>query len=129
MTGYRTPLGRVRGLGAAKSGVADFITQRVSGAALVILLLWGVYAAVCVARGGYEGATGWLHAPLNATGVVLIIAVAALHMQIGMREIILDYIARPATKAFLLVLNVFIAWGAGVVGVLAVLKVALGGAG
>ncbi len=126
-TSFRTPLGRVRGLGAAKSGVGDFIGQRVSGAALVLLLLWGVYSALTVAHGGYYGASQWLRSPLNAAGLVLIIAVSSLHMQIGMRDIILDYIGRPWTKAVLLTLNVFVAWGAAVVGVLAVLKVALGG--
>ena len=40
MDSYRTPLGRVRGLGAAKHGVSHFITQRVTGSALIVLLLW-----------------------------------------------------------------------------------------
>jgi len=42
MTSYRTPLGRVRGLGAAKHGVGHFIAQRVSAIALVLLVLWAV---------------------------------------------------------------------------------------
>jgi succinate dehydrogenase / fumarate reductase, membrane anchor subunit len=127
MTSYRTPLARVRGLGSAKHGVGDFIVQRVSGAALVFLLLWGLASALGVARGGYDGAERWLHAPLNAAGLVLIIAVAVIHMQIGMREIIVDYFERNATKALLLVLNTFVAWVAGAIGVLSVLIVAIGG--
>jgi succinate dehydrogenase / fumarate reductase membrane anchor subunit len=126
MTSYRTPLGRVRGLGAAKQGVGDFIVQRVSGAALVVLLLWGALSAIGLARGGFEGAVHWLHAPLDAAGLSLIILVAVMHMQIGMREIIIDYIDRTSTKAALLVLNTFIAWFAGAVGVLAVVIVAIG---
>ncbi|HLI66512.1 MAG TPA: succinate dehydrogenase, hydrophobic membrane anchor protein [Caulobacteraceae bacterium] len=126
MTTYRTPLGRVRGLGAAKHGVGDFIVQRLSGAALVLLLLWGVYAALGVARAGYDGAVGWLHAPINTTGVILVIAVAMLHMHIGMREIILDYIERPITKAGLLTLNVFVCAGGAALGAIAVLRVAFG---
>jgi succinate dehydrogenase / fumarate reductase membrane anchor subunit len=124
MITYRTPLARVRGLGASKHGVGDFIIQRVSGAALVLLLLWGVYAALGVARGGYDGAARWLHSPLNTTGVVLVIAVAMLHMHIGMREIILDYIDRPITKALLLTLNVFICTAGAALGAVAVLHVA-----
>jgi succinate dehydrogenase membrane anchor subunit len=127
MTSYRTPLGRVRGLGSAKHGVGDFIVQRVSGAALVILLLWGALSAVAVARGGFEGAAHWLHAPFNAAGLALVVIVAVLHMQIGMREIIIDYIERTPTKAALLVLNTFIAWSAGALGVLSVVIVAIGG--
>ena len=126
MTSYRTPLGRVRGLGAAKQGVGDFIVQRVSGAALVILLLWGALNAIGLARGGFDGAARWLHAPLNAAGLALIVVVAVLHMQIGVREIIIDYIERSSTKAALLVLNTFITWFAGALGVLAVVIVAIG---
>jgi succinate dehydrogenase / fumarate reductase membrane anchor subunit len=127
MSGYRTPLGRVRGLGAAKQGVGDFIVQRVSGAALLILLLWGTLSAIGIARGGYDVAMRWLHAPVNAAGLALIVVVAAMHMQIGMREIIIDYIERTSSKAALLVLNTFIAWSAGALGVLAVVIVAIGG--
>jgi succinate dehydrogenase / fumarate reductase membrane anchor subunit len=128
MSSYRTPLGRVRGLGAAKHGVGDFIVQRVSGAALVVLLLWGVYAAITLARGGYEHAAAWLHAPLNATGLVLIVGVAALHMHIGMREIVLDYIERNTTKALLLVANTFICALVGALGAISILRVAFGAA-
>ena len=42
MTSYRTPLGRARGMGAAKHGVGHFIGQRVSAIALVFLVLWAV---------------------------------------------------------------------------------------
>jgi succinate dehydrogenase / fumarate reductase, membrane anchor subunit len=126
MTSYRTPLARVRGLGSAKHGVGDFIVQRVSGAALVVLLLWGLLSGIGLARAGFDGAARWLHAPLNAAGLVLIIVVAVMHMQIGMREIIIDYIGRTSTKAALLVLNTFIAWFAGALGVLAVVIVAIG---
>lgn len=126
MTTYRTPLARVRGLGAAKHGVGDFIVQRVSGAALVLLLLWGALSAIALGRGGFDGAVHWLHAPVNAAGLALIVVVAVIHMQIGMREIIIDYIERTATKAALLVLNTFIAWFAGALGVLCVVIVAIG---
>ncbi len=68
----------------------------------------------------------WLHAPVNAAGLALIVVVAVIHMQIGMREIIIDYIERTATKAALLVLNTFIAWFAGALGVLCVVIVAIG---
>lgn len=128
MTEYRTPLRRVRGLGAAKHGVGDFIVQRVSGASLVVLMLWGVYAAITLARGGYEHAAAWLRAPINATGLVLIITVASLHMYIGMREIIIDYIERNATKALLLIGNTFVCALLAALGAICVLRVAFGGA-
>ena len=125
MRGYRTALGRVRGLGSAKHGVGGFIAQRVSAAALVLLTLWGVYAALNLTRANYATAVIWMHAPLNAILMALLIAVGVFHMRIGLAEVILDYIERPTTKAALLTLNLFVAWLTGAVGVFSVLKVAL----
>ena len=37
--GFRTPLGKVRGLGSAKEGVSHWWTQRVTAVALIPLVL------------------------------------------------------------------------------------------
>jgi succinate dehydrogenase / fumarate reductase membrane anchor subunit len=126
MTSYRTPLGRVRGLGAAKHGVSHFITQRVTGAALSVLVLWVISVALGLAHADYSTLTVWLRSPWNAVPAVLLIGVAFLHMSIGMRTIIEDYIHTPANKVALLVLNVFVCWLGAAVGVFSILKVAFG---
>jgi len=57
-------------------------------------------------------------------------AIAAFwHMQLGMRTIIEDYFARPATKGVLLLINVFVTWAGGALTVLSILKVALSSSG
>ena len=124
MAVIRTPLGRARGLGSAKHGVGHFVVQRVTAAALIGLVLWGVAAALSLARGDYDGAVLWLHSPINAGLAVLLAIAGSWHMQLGMAVIIEDYFARPATKAALLVLNLFIAWGGAALTVLSLLKVA-----
>ncbi len=129
MAVIRTPLGRARGMGSAKHGVGHFIAQRVTAAALVVLVFWAVLAALNLARGGYDEAVDWLRAPLNAGLAVLLALAAFWHMQLGMRTIIEDYFARPATKAVFLVLNVFACFGGGALTIIALLKVALGGGG
>ncbi len=127
MASYRTPLGRARGMGAAKQGVGHFIGQRVSAAALIFLVLWGVFSALTLARGDYDAAVAWLRHPLNATLLALTIGVGSYHMQLGMRVIVEDYIAKPLNKTLLLILNVFVAWGAGALALVSLLKVAVGG--
>jgi len=127
MTGFRTPLGRARGMGASKHGVGHFIGQRVSAVALIFLVLWGVTSALGLAAGGYADATAWLQHPLNAALLALTIVAGCYHMQLGMRVIIEDYIEQPGTKLALLVLNVFVAWGASALGLVSLLKVAVGG--
>jgi succinate dehydrogenase / fumarate reductase membrane anchor subunit len=128
MASYRTPLGRVRGLGAAKHGVSHFITQRVTGMALVVLMLWVMAAAIGVGAASYANTIVWLQSPWNAVPAALLIGVAFLHMNIGMRVIIEDYVPDPAGKIAFLVLNLFVCWVGAAVGVFSILKVALGGA-
>jgi succinate dehydrogenase / fumarate reductase membrane anchor subunit len=125
----RTPLGRARGLGAAKHGVGHFIAQRVTAVALVILVLWGLLQALALSSGDYDAAVGWLRSPINAALASLLALAAFWHMQLGMRVIIEDYIARPATKAVLLVGSVFLCWLGGALTILSILKVALMSAG
>jgi len=127
MAGYRTPLGRARGLGSAKHGVGHFIAQRVSAVALIFLVLWGVDSALALAHSGYEEAIGWLRVPWHAILASLLIAVGCFHMQLGTRVIIEDYIHRPSTKAVLLILNLFVAGLVTAAGVFSILKVALSG--
>ena len=129
MAVVRSPLGRARGMGSSKHGVGHFIAQRVTAMALVLLVLWALAAGVSLAHGDYDSAVAWLHSPLNA-GLAILLSVAAFwHMQLGMRTIIEDYFARPATKAVCLLLNVFVCWGGAALTIIALLKVALGGGG
>jgi len=125
MAVIRSPLGRARGMGSSKHGVGHFISQRVTAIALVLLVVWALAASFALARGGYDGAVEWLHSPLNA-GLASLLAFAAFwHMQLGMRTIIEDYFAKPATKGLLLVLNIFVGWLGGALTIICILKVAL----
>ena len=125
----RTPLGRALGLGSSKHGVGHFIAQRVTAIALVLLVIWAAFAAVALAHGDYDSAAAWLRSPVNATLASLLAFAAFWHMQLGMRTIIEDYFARPATKAVCLILNVFLCWGAGALTILSILRVALSTSG
>ena len=104
----RTPLGKVRGLGAAKEGAHHFIGQRVSAIALLVLVPWFLICLLSAVRGGYEGAVEFVANPLNAVLILLTVGGALYHMRIGMQEVILDYIARNSTRMILLMLNTFV---------------------
>ena len=125
----RTPLGRARGMGSSKHGVGHFIAQRTTAIALVLLVSWAAAASLGLAHGDYESAAALLHSPINAAFACLLAFAAFWHMQLGMRTIIEDYFARPATKAAFLVLNVFACWGGAALTIIALLKVALSGGG
>jgi len=105
----RTPLGKVRGLGAAKEGAGHFIAQRVSAIALLFLAPWFLISLISAARGGYTGAVDFIANPLNAVLVLMATGGALYHMRIGMQVVIEDYIAKAGTRIFLLILNTFFA--------------------
>jgi succinate dehydrogenase / fumarate reductase membrane anchor subunit len=126
--GYRTPLARARGLGAAGHGAGNWISERLSSLALVPLVLWVIYAGLQLAGAGYDGAVAWVRHPLNAVLLVLLLATSFQHMHAGMRVVVEDYIHKATTKAVLLILNLFVCVLFGALAVFAVLKVALSGA-
>jgi len=110
MTGFRTPLGRARGLGSAKDGVGRFIGERVTAVALLFLVLWGVRSALGLARAATTGhpLAGLArqrrpHGPARRGGL-------PAHAG-GHAVIVEDYIEKPATKAVLLLINAFVCWG------------------
>ena len=127
MASYRTPLGRVRGLGSAKHGVGHFIGQRVSAVALIVLVLWGVASALTLAGADFASASAWMRSPWHAVPLALFVAVALYHARLGIQTVIEDYIHKPLTRNALLILNLFVAWLGAAIGVFSILKVAFGG--
>jgi succinate dehydrogenase / fumarate reductase membrane anchor subunit len=127
MASYRTPLGRVRGLGAAKHGVGHFIGQRVSAVALIFLVLWGVYSALGLVQADYAGAQAWIRSPWHAIPLAFVLGAALYHGQLGMRVVIEDYVHTPLSKNALLILSLFVCWLGVAIGVFSILKVAFGG--
>ena len=129
MASYRTPLGRARGLGAAKHGVGAWIAERVTAVALVPLVLWAVFAGLRLAATDYYGAVEWLtSSALNPVLMGLFVIVGFMHMHAGLRVVIEDYITKTFSRTVLLLLNLFVCALVGALAVFSILKVALGGA-
>jgi succinate dehydrogenase / fumarate reductase membrane anchor subunit len=103
----RTALGRVRHHGAAGEGTGHFIAMRWSSIALVILAPWFVVNAALTIGPSYSAAIDFLTDPVNAVGVILLVAVSFYHMALGMQDVIVDYILKPFTKIALMLLNGF----------------------
>lgn len=122
---YRTAKSRVEGLGASGHGAGTWIKERVSALALTLLTAWAVWFVWQIAGGGYEGAVEALRRPINAVLLALTIGASFYHTQMGVRVIVEDYIHRPASKATLLILNLFVCWALAAAGIFAVLRVAL----
>lgn len=124
----RSPMRHVLGLGAAKSGVAHWWSQRVTSVALTVLALWFVASLLRLARFEYHTVTAWIAVPLNAVLLILLIATTTYHSLLGVQVVVEDYIADKSWKIVTMLLLNFIHAGLAVLGVFAVLRIALGAA-
>ncbi len=88
----RTPLGRARGLGSAKEGVAHWWAQRLTAVALVPLAIWFVVSIAALAGADHGAVVAWLRAPVSAILMVLLVAVALYHLQLGLQVVLEDYV-------------------------------------
>ncbi|MFN4090907.1 MAG: succinate dehydrogenase, hydrophobic membrane anchor protein [Alphaproteobacteria bacterium] len=123
----RSPLGRIRGLGSAKDGTGHWWAQRVTALALVPLTFWFVVSIFGVAGSDYFGFVAWLSSPLVAGLMILLIVATFHHAQLGLQVIIEDYVHEEGVKIAALLMMKAVVILLGLTGVLAVLKIAVGG--
>ena len=107
MKEMRTPLGRVRGLGSAKTGTEDFWHQRLTAMANIPLVIAGVVIVISLVGRNHAAAAQILGSPLIAILMLLFIISVTYHMRIGMQVIIEDYVHEETSKIALIVLNTF----------------------
>jgi succinate dehydrogenase / fumarate reductase, membrane anchor subunit len=120
----KTPIGQVRGLGAAKSGTGHFIAQRGSAIALVFLGIWLLVSLVRLSGADYATVTGWLQQPLAAVLLSLFVVAACYHLKLGLQVVVEDYV-HGAGRIVALLGVTFFAYALGAACLFAILKVAL----
>jgi succinate dehydrogenase / fumarate reductase, membrane anchor subunit len=126
MKSMRTPLGRVHGLGSAKSGTEDFWRQRLTAMANIPLVIAGAVIVISLVGRNHAAAVQILGSPLIAILMLLFILSVTYHMRIGMQVIIEDYVHEEKSKLALIVLNTFYAITVALVAAFAILKLAFG---
>lgn len=122
----KTPFARVRGLGTAHSGTEHFWLQRVTGIASVPLFVAFLVIIVSLAGASQASVIATLSNPFIAMIMIAALIAGLLHMQIGMRVIIEDYIHSEMRKFLLLMGNTFFTWAMGLAAAYAILKINFG---
>jgi succinate dehydrogenase / fumarate reductase, membrane anchor subunit len=125
MTGYRTPLKEVRGLGSARSGTDHFWVQRLTATSNLLVIAFLVYAALSLVGASRAEVKAFFSHPAAAVFGVLLALSVTVHMRIGMQVIIEDYVHGGA-RVPLLLLNTFFSIFIAAATVLAVMKLYLG---
>lgn len=123
----RTPMSRVRGLGAAKSGTDHFWKSRVTAVANVMLTVPFVIIVMMLAKADYAGAMKIVGHPLAAILLMAFILSASIHMRLGMQVIIEDYVHSEGAKIVLLMLNTFFAVAVALASAYAILRIGFAG--
>ncbi len=122
-----TPIGRVRGLGSAKSGAHNWWLERLTSVSTLILLVWLLVSLLRMPQLDHGSVTEWLSSPLSAVPMLLLIVSTFWHLKLGMQVIIEDYVHEEGLKLFTITLLNFFVIGAAALAFFSVLKIAFGG--
>jgi succinate dehydrogenase / fumarate reductase membrane anchor subunit len=124
-----TPLGRVRGLGSARSGAVHWWHERLTSISTLLLLIWFFVSLLRLPDLQYTTVAAWLAAPLAAVPMLLLIVSVFWHLSSGLRVVVEDYVHEEGGKLLWLVLINFASLFAAGLCIFAVLRIAFGSAG
>jgi succinate dehydrogenase / fumarate reductase membrane anchor subunit len=125
MRDLRSPLSRVKGLGSAKDGTHHFWHQRLTALLLIPLVLWLGFSLAAMPV-DHATLVDWVGQPLVTIALVLLIGTTFYHAKLGLQVVIEDYVASHSRRTIALLLSSFLCLLFGLVGVVAVLKIAFG---
>jgi succinate dehydrogenase / fumarate reductase membrane anchor subunit len=92
LSDLRTPLGRVRFLGSARMGTTEARIVHLTSVALVPLTVGLVWLMLDLLRKDYNGVRAELARPMPAILLLAFIFAGIVHMELGMRSVIVDYV-------------------------------------
>jgi succinate dehydrogenase / fumarate reductase membrane anchor subunit len=122
----RTPLGRVRYLGASHSGTTDFWRQRLTAVAMTVLIIPVVVIVMMLLGRNQAGAKLILGSLPIAIILILFIIASAWHMKIGMQVVIEDYVHNEKLKLASIMANNFFSFAVALASIYAIFKLSSG---
>jgi succinate dehydrogenase / fumarate reductase, membrane anchor subunit len=122
----RTPLGRVRNLGASHSGTTDFWRQRLTAMAMTLLIVPVLFVILTLVGRNHAGAAQILGSLPIAIILLLFIVASTWHMKIGMQVVIEDYVHNEKLKLASIMANNFFCAAVALASIYALLKLSSG---
>jgi succinate dehydrogenase / fumarate reductase membrane anchor subunit len=122
----RTPLARVRSLGASHSGTSDFWRQRLTAVAMTVLIVPVIVVVLMLIGSNQAGAKQIFSSLPIAIIMLLFIVASAWHMKIGMQVVIEDYVHNEKIKLASVIANNFFCIAVALASIYAILKMSSG---
>lgn len=122
----RTPLGRVRNLGASHSGTGDFWRQRLTAVAMTLLIIPVLVIIMMLIGSNQAGAKLILGSLPVAIMLILFIIASTWHMKIGMQVVIEDYVHGEKVKLAAIMANNFFSFAVALASIYAIFKLSSG---
>jgi succinate dehydrogenase / fumarate reductase membrane anchor subunit len=122
----RTPLGRVRALGASHSGTGEFWRQRLTAVAMTLLIVPVLVIVMMLLGRNQAGAAQILGSMPIAVVLILFIIASTWHMKIGMQVVIEDYVHSEKVKLAAIMANNFFSFAVALASIYAIFKLSSG---
>lgn len=122
-----TPLGRVRGLGSAKSGAHHWWLERLTSVSTLILFLWFLVSLARLPGLDHQTVTQWLASPLAAVPMLLLVVSLFWHAKLGLIVVVEDYVHEEGGRLFWVVVINFLAVLGAALAAFSILKIAFAG--
>lgn len=122
---FRTPVGRARGLGSAKSGTGHFWWQRVTAVFLALLAPWILGMLIALVGADHTQVVAALAKPANAVALALFNISLFWHARLGLQVVVEDYFHHRPTEIFLQLLITFACALGGLASLYAIGRIAL----
>jgi succinate dehydrogenase / fumarate reductase membrane anchor subunit len=120
---FKTPLGKVRGLGSAKSGTEHFTLQRLTAVANLVLVPCALAVILAASFLPYDRAVRVIGHPLASIVLIGLIVSVTTHMRLGVQVVIEDYVHAEGAKLLALIANTLFALAVAIAGIYAVLRI------
>lgn len=122
----RTPFARVRGLGASGTGTREYWFLKLTSVALLPLSVFILGLLIALKDADHARVVEAIGAPYVAVPLVFFIIANAVHMRLGMQNVIDDYIHDKGLKKLSVGANLFFSYGTAAAAFYFLLKIGLG---
>ena len=123
-----TPLGKVRGLGPARSGGGHWLDERISSVALILLSVWLLASLLLLPDLHQPTVFEWLRSATGAVPMALFVILSFVHGLEGMKVIVDDYVHDEGNRIASNIVFLFAAVGGAAFALFALAKIAFGAA-